>query len=300
MLFVPALLPWVRAEFRVPLAEILGASGSLPEALVTAAKMAARRAAAMAASDYTYMHEDRLPSPSAAGAPAKARHGGGGRFRVRLAANVACLVLSVAGGWLVSFRSAAAVFPALSSSSSPSSTSAAAPTSAASLSRVSSATTADVGSFGGRFVRRLGVGAVASGVMSGASFLILNKNMPSVNARLKEVVPVSDKAFEKKLSSPEGRAEMEEALGLTPLLSLTGFAGAYLSMGLATLFGFAAGHAGVRPGRVFSSRSPVSSPCPPWKAALFPVVASAAATAVASAALNLADAGFPHYVCEDR
>ena len=285
MLLVPALVPWVRAPFRVSLTEILGASESLPEALVTTVMLAARRTAAAAARDYLY--KDSTCSP---GALAEAASRGGGS-PVRLAVNLASLVLSVAGGWLVSFGSAAAVLPALSSLSA--STTAAAATSS---SRATSVTTADVGSFGRRFVKKLGVGMVVSGLVSAASFVTIHKKMPAVNARLKKFEPLSNRALEKKVSSPEGRAEIEEALGILLLMSTTGYAGAFLSSGFASLFGFAAGHAAVRPGGVFARSS--ATPCAPWKAALFPVVASAAATALSSAALNFASGGFPSYVGE--
>lgn len=288
VLFVPALFPWVRAPCSVPIADILGASGSLPEALVLAARLAARRTAAAAARDYGY--EDRLSSKQA---PAtKAGAAGGGGSRVRLAVNVASLVLTVTGGWLVSFGSAAAVVPALSPSSY--STTAA----SALSSRATSVTTADVGSFGRRFIGKLGVGMVVSGLISVASFVTIHKSMPSVNVKLKKFERMSNKAMKKRVSSPEGSAEVEEALGVLLPMSVTGYAGAFLSTGLATLFGFAAGHAGVQPGGLFSRSS--ASPCAPWKAALFPVVASAAATALSSAALNLACGGFPSYVNHDK
>lgn len=292
VLFVPALVPWVRAPGRVSLAEILGSSGSLAEAVVAAAKSAARRAAATAAWDC--MYEDRLSSPSPTGAPAKTGPGGSG---FRLAVNVASLLLSVAGGWLVSFRSAAAVVPALSLSSSLT-TVAATAAAATSSSGAASVTTADVRSFGQSFVRRLGVGMVTSGLISVASSVTMHRVSPWLNARVKKSLPLWNKAFENKLSSPEGRSEIEVALAPYILFTWTSYTGACLSAGLTTLFGFAAGHASVQPGGLFSRSS--APPCAPWKVALVPVVASAAATAVSAATLNLASGCFLQYVSDDE
>ena len=256
VLFVPALTPW----FRGTLAELMRSSESIPEAMVTAAQRVARRTAAIASGDDMYEHSLYPPSPT--GEPVKAGPRGS---RFQLALKVASLLLTGTCVWLVNVGSAAAVVSALIPS--PDDTAAAA--AAALSSTATSVTASNVGPFTLHLVRRLGVGILASGVVAGASSYTVRRL----------IVASSVGALETE-SSP---GETENILGFF-LIAYAGYAGAFLSTGLATLFGFAAVHVAVQPGGWLSRSSRDS--CAPWKAALLPVMMSTAAARVSEAAID--------------
>ncbi|CAM9693990.1 unnamed protein product [Ectocarpus sp. 13 AM-2016] len=111
------------------------------------------------------------------------------------------------------------------------------------------------GLFGARLVRRLGIGTVASGA---ASVTIFELIFPWV--------PFSLESF--------SWFGIFVIFGLIPA-----FVGVQASMGLATLFGYSAGHVAVSPGGALGSRRSA------WKAALLPLATSMAATAVTGASV---------------
>lgn len=159
----------------------------------------------------------------------------GARFRA--AANVTKLLLAVAGGWLAHIGSAAAVMTALSSAPSSSS-----PTSPATPDATATAVVA-ADFFGPRLAKRLGIATLVVGAGSYPLMALADAPAPFFRA-------VGD------------------------LFLLPAAFGPPLSVGLATLFGFAAGKVGVSPGGAFDSSGASSS----WKAALLPLATSVGAT----------------------
>ncbi|CAN0241768.1 unnamed protein product [Ectocarpus sp. 13 AM-2016] len=242
VVLVPSLVQWIF----VPLASLTGSSASLAEVVVTAAKAAARHAAGRVSKDYWYAFS-RFP---AGGKPSGSR--------LRAVANVAKVLLTGAGGWLAHLGSTTVVVSVLSWLSSPSSpASRSASITPATPAAVSSKfptesvrRTTRGGLFDARLVRRLGTGTVALGAASVTLFALFSS--------------------------------MPFSFGLFVVVFLVpAIVGAHASMGLATLFGYSAGHVGVSPGGALASRRSAL----PWKAALLPLATSMAATAVTGASV---------------
>ncbi|CAM9970190.1 unnamed protein product [Scytosiphon promiscuus] len=247
LIFVPVLIPF----FGTPLAGWMGSFKSLPEAVVALAKLGGIGSNVF---------------PSAAPTPAGR---GGARTRgtkLRVAVNVTKLLLTVGGGWLMSFGSAAALFTALSpTSSSPASScalsTAGAATSAPSAAaedaaavagfrspQTSGAARAAAGLPHWRLVRRLGAGTLVSGAVSLVSFGLTS------------------------LADWSGWTWDHNSFGWMPLLFFPAIYSGFLTIGLAAIFGFAAGRTGL------SSRGLFGRSCSPWAAMLLPVAPSMAAT----------------------
>lgn len=256
LIFVPLLSPWSG----LPLTELMGSFESLPEAVILVAKLGG------ILGSYPEL-------TTQAGATARAGAGAGGT-KIRLVTNVTKLLLTVGGGCLMTFVSAAALFTALSpSSSSP------APSSALSI---AGADVADAGTppretsraaraplvfSDWQHVRWLGKGMFASGAVSVASFVTMFL------------------AFR-----VESRYDSRFVLFL--LLSIPGFYGAALTLGLAAAAGFAAGRAAL------SSWALFGRPYSPWTAMLLPVAPSALATIAAAVTLEaMTWMGIPLQLC---
>lgn len=246
VVFVPALVRWIRS----PLAYLAGSSDSLSGVVVEAAKVAATH---------------RTDGWCGCATPP----------RGAAAANVTKLLLAVAGGWLAHIGSAAAVVTAVSPKPSPSSPMSPSATPDATSAAVATATTPPPGTtlaadfFGPRLVRWLGIATVSGA----ASFPLCELGSGARNA----FSPYVGKAFLRALDVP-----------MDVLAVLLGL-GIFASTGLATLFGFAAGHVSASPGGAFDP----SGSGAPWKVALLPLATSVAATVLSAGSVgSFFDGGF--------
>ena len=241
--FVPAIISWTG----LPVVMLLGSTPSLPEAAVAVAKLRGFRGG--------YSYSPSLPR-SAAGASGA---------NLRAAVKATQVLLIVAGGWLVNLGSAAAIFTALSPPSPPSPTSSAGSCERGAGAAASSPSwrpeqtvvaSAATGFFGPRLVRRLAAWTVASGALSMASGAAARGERYWSCALEKLGMPLSS---------------IEQELGFHAL-HIAGIFSALLSIGLATMLGFAAGRLAVSPGRMFRFSLPA------WVAVLLPLATSAAAS----------------------